>query len=462
MLVGIAAQAIALDADVGAGRPPDGFSSGAIQQAREALSPAMCLLRYSVEITNPSSGEISRRGGYSLGLMVAPDGLVMAHGHLLLENRRPENIKVKIGDDDETEYDAVMLKKPDDLNVTFLRIKTEKPVEFPFVQFEEGSELELGEPVLLFGLLRESLDYARGLQLRRVGAILEEPRTTYCLDESVSFGYIGGPVVTAQGQVVGVLGFDLSASEGGEIYTRSGHPLIFQTSLFERYLATPPSEEAVQVSKENAWLGVFTQPLTDDLADYWDLPKKGGVVVSTVLTGSPADRAGLRMGDVIVDFNGTPVTAKRDQEVVAFTKLVRESPLNEPLTVAFLRDGEPTEIRLTLRPRPKSGRDAEEFEDEIFGLTVREITTDVRIVMNISDDVQGVLVRRVKSGSPAALAGIRRSYLIMSVGGRPTGTLEDYKRAVQAEADAKSDEITLFCRVGANTAFFRIQPRWDE
>jgi serine protease Do len=269
-------------------------------------------------------------------------------------------------------------------------------------------------------------------------------------------------VITRDGKVAGVVGFDLSAAEGGDIYTRSGHPLVFQTALFREYIENPPSSEATETGGEDAWLGVFTQPLTDDLAAYWDLPPDGGIIVSTVIPGSPADKSGLRMGDVIVSFNGRPIHAKEDPDVVTFTKVVRESPLGEPLPLQLYRDGEPMEMRLTLLPRPKSGRDANELEDTTFGLTVRELTTDVRIALNLSDEIDGVIVRRVTSGSPAALAGLRPGFVIMTIGGRPVGSLTEYAEAVAAEEEAGNPEVTLFCRVGANTAFFRLQPRWEN
>ena len=460
--VGMVLQSAAVSAQGDAAPLQDGFSRALIQEAYADLSPAMCVLRYSIEITNPSSGEVTRRSAYSLGLMVASDGLILGHGHLQIENRQPINIRVTVGEDDDAEYEAELLEKPDDINVTFLRIRSDEPLDFPYVHFASGDDLELGEPILLLGLMRESLDYARGIKIRRVGAILDEPRTTYALDSATGFGYIGAPALNDSGEVVGVVGFDMSSAEGGDIYTRSGHPLLYQSELFQRYIETPPGEQSEGTGKEDAWLGVFTQPLTDKLATYWKLPQDGGIVVSTVLPGSPADRAGLRSGDVILDFDGHVVTAKQDQDVVAFTKMVRESPLDEPLSIQLLREGEAMEIRLTLLPRPTSGRDAREIEDSLFGLTIREITTDARIVMNLSEDIQGVIIRRVKSGSPAALARIRPGFVVMSIDGQAVTSVDEYISAVEAVAESKPTEVRVFCRVGANTAFFRIQPRWEE
>ena len=462
LTVALLSQADALGGDASVNAAFDGLTQFRIQEAYETYDPAICLLTYTTEVTN-RSGEISKRNNHAIALIVSPDGLVMSHGHMLLPNRKPFNIKVVVGTgDDETEYDATLLDKPDDINVTFLRIRTDEEIEFPHVRFSEEDDIELGAPVFLIGVLGKSFDYAHIVQTLRIGAVLEEPRTTYCLDQPISFGYVGGPVMNAQGDAIGVLGFDLSSAEGGDLYTRNGHPLLYQAELFRQYIENPPSEDGPDSDTEDAWLGVFTQPLFDDLAEYWGLDKTGGVVVSTVIQGSPAAKAGLRAGDVIIDFNGTAVTAKQDQDVLGFTKLVRESELGDIVPIRLIRDGNPTEIEIELTARPKSREDALEFQDEIFGLTVQEITQDVRIMLNLTKDLKGVIVRRVRQGSSANLARLRPGFIILAFGEHQIASVEDFENAVAAIIKDQPDEFTVFCRVRANTAFFRIQPRWND
>lgn len=457
-VVFLAAACVAPLAAAGAGATTDGFSQNVVEKSFNAARPSLCLLEYSLEITNSSTGEVSLREANSTGVVVSADGLILSQGHIVLENRRPLNIKASFLSNPQKKYDVVLLHKPEDINLSFLRM-TSPPARLAHLTFDEGPALSIGEPLLVLGLLREQLDYAHALQIRRVGAILKEPRMTYALDDAVPFGFVGGPVVNQAGEVVGVIGFDLSPQEGGELYTRSGHPLVYQSALFNKYIAAPPSEET-SGAREDAWLGVYTQPLTDDFAEYWKLPKNGGLVVSTVIPGSPADHAGLRMGDVVTSFNGRAMTAKQDADVLGFTKIVRESPLNEPLPLTLLRGGETLDLRLTLLPRPKSGREAQEIEDTVFGLTVRELTTDVRIALNLSEDVQGVIVRRVRSGSAAAIGGIRPGFVVLALGGRPSPNLQAFTNAIEAEKKARNSEVTFFCRIGGNTAFFRLQPRW--
>jgi len=440
----------------------DGLSQALIERAYDEVAPAIGLVSYTAENTQLSTGKITKRKNDALGLVVAPDGLVLTHGHILLENSQPMNIRVTVGQgEDEHVYDATLLKKPDDVNVCFLRLESEEPLDLPYVKFTPGATLALGEPVVLFGILAAPLDFTPSAATGRIGAVLDKPRTIYCLGSSVRFGFVTGPVVNAQGQVVGVVGFDLSPSEGGELYVRSGHPLVYQAGLFAQYLAEPPSETAIAQDRDDAWLGVFTQPLTDDLAEYWGLEQDGGVVISTVVAGSPADQAGFRSGDVITEFDGLAVRPRLDREIAQFTKLVRETGVEKEVDVAFVRDGRPMHAAVDLAARPTPSREAAEHTDDLFGLTVRELTTDVRILLNLPDVVQGVIVRRVRGGSSAQLAGMRPGIIIMDFGGYPVTNLADFRDAFAKVAAAKPEEVTAFCRAGSATGFFRLEPRWE-
>ena len=363
----------------------------------------------------------------------------------------------------ENKYDAELLQKPDDINISFLRITGAGKETFPYAKFATGIPLKIGEPVLLVGLLSETLDFARGTYPCRIGAILDKPRTTYCLDSAIRFGFVAGPVFNTNNQIIGVIGFDLTPNEGGDLYVHSGHPLIYQANLFKKYIETPQNkiETSKQNNTEEAWLGIFTQPLNDDFAEYWKLPHDGGLIVSSVVQSSPAETAGFQQGDIITNFNDIPIKAKLDREVAGFTKLVRDSGTGKEVTIKFLRNGKPMETHVTLAGRPKSSRDAGEYKDEILGLTVREITTDVRIVLNLSEDVKGVIVRRIRSAGVADLAGMKPGVIIMGLGNHPVTSIEEFKQILATLAEKKPKEITAFCRAGAATGFFRLEPRWD-
>jgi S1-C subfamily serine protease len=435
----------------------DGFSQALLEEQYNRIVPAMVLIGYSSEITNAQSGEISKRDSIGLGLIVSADGLIMTHGHMVLDNLQPFNIVVTVGEGaDEQEYSATVLKKPDDLNVVFLRIESEETLNLPFVKFEKDATLKLGSPIAVFGMMSETFDYSKSFIESRIGAILEKPRKTYCLNSSIRFGYVNGPVINDLGQIIGVVGYDLSRGEGGDLYVRSGHPLLFQSELFQKYIDNPNVEDDSDV----AYFGVFTQPLTDDFATYWGLEKKGGLIVSTVVPGSPAATAGFLSGDIITEFDGTPIKAKQDRDILGFSKLVRESGTGRSVAVKFLRGGEPMSIDVQLLARPRTKGDAQEFETESLGMTVREITRDVRIALNLAEDVQGVIVRRVKSGGAASLGRMRPGLIIMSLGDHAITNLDDFRLAVENINEQKPTELTVFVRAGTATGFLRIEPRW--
>jgi serine protease Do len=438
----------------------DDFTVQALQGDYDRVIPAICQVLFTQEVTDPRTGETVRRNGTCLGLIVRADGLVMAQGHLSVENAIPVDLRVKVGRGGaEKEYPAVALHKPGDVNVMFLQAQSDTPLNLPHVTFTP-QPLRVGEPVALVGLTGETLDFEPGVFVDRVAAVLTQPRTTYCLANNLRFGCLTGPVVNARGNLVGVAGVDLSRADGGELYTRSGHPLVYQAELFQKYIDTPPEREDTHKAEDNAWLGVFTQPLKDDYAEYWGLEKTGGLVVSTVVPNSPAANAGVQAGDVIKAFDGKPQRFTQDRDVLAFTKLVRDTGTGKTVPMDLLRDGKPLTVQVTLGTLPRSAQEADEFEDAVLGLSVREITRDVRITLNIAEDVRGVIVRKVKSGSVAQVGKMRPGVILLALGDYPVASIADFEAAMAKLGEAKPAELAVFARVGPQTGFFRLKPKW--
>ena len=460
MLANIAAICITLSAQAALS---DGLSQADIAAAYDRIAPAVGVLRYSSEITNPNSGDVSKRDTVTLAVCVRADGLMMAHGHMVLEDNEPFNVTVTLGEaGNETEYEADVLPKPEDVNVVFMKLKSDKPLNLPVVRFTTREKFGIGAPLFCVGLLGDTFDFAKGITTTRIVATLDSPRDYYAIGVAARSGLVGAPLVDDSGAAVGVVGFDLARQEGGDLYVRSGQPLMYQASLFAKYIENPPVKQEDKAPAGDAWLGVFTQPLSDDLAEYWGLKHDGGLVVSTVVPNSPAATSGLQPGDVITSFNGAPIVAKLDRDVLSFTKLVRDAGPNSTVKIAYLRGGQPAEVSCQLMERPRSSRDAAEFEDNVLGLTVREITTDVRIALNLAQDVEGVIVRRVKSGSPAQIGKMVPGVIVLSIGEQKVTNIAEFKAALEKLAQEKPGEVSIFARAGATTGFFRIAPRWEN
>jgi len=248
------------------------FTSEILQSAYNRWAPALCILKFTQEVTDPRTGELQQQNGTALAVVVSPEGLLLSNGHLQRENISTSNFRAAIQRDGrEMEYGAVLLEKPKDINVSFLKITSEEPLNLPFIRFARGASLEIGDEVAILGLMGETMDFHQSLIIARISAVVQEPRTTYCLDNALRLGYVSGPVINSQGEVVGVTGFELSTAEGGDLYTRNGHPMVFQTDLFIDYVDRPPAERSDTNTADEAWLGVLTQPLAEDYAEYWGL-----------------------------------------------------------------------------------------------------------------------------------------------------------------------------------------------
>ena len=439
------------------------FAPETIREVFEEFKEALVVVEYSIEYYDPRRQQDVKRDLHCLGVVVDRSGLVMVRGHVSLNNVKPFNIRVRV--DSGTRYDATVLQKDKRINVAFVKLAPSEEdednggIDLPFVTFAESPSLSVGDEVMVLGILPEVLDYEKTFHVGHVAATIETPRLVYTTDFAVPYGMVGGPVINAEGEAVGVIGYDLSSREGGDIYVRAGYPLLYTADLFQQLIDNPPTEEK---DLEEAWLGIFIQPLTDDLAEYWGLDKTGGVVASTVIKDSPAERAGLVRGDVIVVFDGKPITFKEDSEMRDFTRLVRESGIGRAAPVTVMRDGQAIELSVALVETPKTTAEAEKHEDEGFGLTVREITADFIIVSDLDPDIKGVVVDRVERAGWASLAGMVPGDIIKEIDGKQVASLEEFKEILTDIKERKPKQIAVFIERGRRTGFLRIEPDWEE
>jgi len=197
---------------------------------------------------------------------------------------------------------------------------------------------------------------------------------------------------------------------------------------------------------KRAWMGVSLAELTPELADGFGLQDRRGVLVQEVIEGQPAQRAGLKRNDVIVELNGEPVT-----EMQKFRIRIADMPVGSRVQLVVLRDGKRVPITLTLAERtdetvaqvaPNGGGDAA----SLGGLRVRDLTAAERDGAGVS---AGVVVTDVRDGGAAEDAGLQPGDLIEEVGGKPVSTSAAFGRALrEAKAAGKRNAVLLVTRDG--------------
>ncbi|MGH9889225.1 MAG: PDZ domain-containing protein, partial [bacterium] len=200
------------------------------------------------------------------------------------------------------------------------------------------------------------------------------------------------------------------------------------------------------------YLGVTIQPLPRELARYWGEPEVHGVVVGSVAHGSPAEAAGIAVGDVLVSFDGESLRAEKDEDLGQFQRLVAQKSVGKDVAIDLIRGGKHQSLHAKLAVQPKFVADEEETP---HGFTVEEVTEATFRGQRLPQR-EGVLISFVEPGSEADEAGMQRGDLIVEVEQDPIVTLADFRRVI---VEKKDKPFLVRALRGDDTRFMLVNPR---
>ncbi len=454
-----------------------------IARALARFGPSVVPVHYTLRLLEtPRGGQGDKVEGVMCGVLVGSDGLVVTMADVFPDlEGDPRQIFVPVaftirppgGGDHRAR--AVGLDRA--LNLAFLRL--ERPEEFPArgVTFARRAPVP-GERVLLLGLLGEQHRRAPTITQTRIAAVLNRPHTMFTVDTLVQDLTIGGLVVSLKGDALGIVGEDTlvnppagpsDMAAAGNVLSlfsslsqgqRPGYPVVFPyRGLLAERLASPPPIDENEWSNRG-WLGIIMQPLSRELADYWRVPGPGGVVIGAVLDGSPAEAAGLQVGDVILQVDHAPVPVREQKDLGRFRDMVQTAGVGREVPLLVFRDGSQRLVPLTLASRPKTVYLAEEEKDETFGLTVKEITFDFLQATNMPSSTRGVFVAEVENAGWADVGGISLNDVIMQIDGRDVASVESYREVMEEVRARRPREVVFFVRRGPLTQFVAVKADW--
>jgi serine protease Do len=222
----------------------------------------------------------------------------------------------------------------------------------------------------------------------------------------------------------------------------------------------PPSESDRVGRPLRPWLGVQTQVLTREIADALGVAGKQGVRVTHVVPESPAARAALAVGDLLLKLDGRVIPANSPTDTEVFDNLVRQYAVGAEIAFDGLRGGEPLAAKATLVAAPAATGDLDTFKDETFELTVRELPLAERLAEQLPVDAPGVRVTTVQPNGWAALAGIGPGDIIVSIEGQVVRTVADAEQLLTGFRETKPKQVVFFVRRGVGTGFAEVEPRW--
>lgn len=366
------------------------------------------------------------------GFIIDREGYILTNNHVV---EKASSIKVKLSD--EKEYDASVVGRDSKTDIALIKINAKQGL--PAVVFGDSDKLEVGDWVVAignpFGLehtVTAGIVSAKG---RVIGA---GPYDDFIqTDASINPGNSGGPLLNLKGEVVGI---NTAMFSGGQ-----GIGFAIPINVARDMLSQLKSKGKVA----RGWLGVVIQKVTPEIAKSFDLKETEGALVSDVVEQGPADKAGIRRGDVIVTYNGKPV---KDSE--SLPKMVGSTEIGKKAKIGIIRDKKRLELEAVIGELPEEGARASrkpEVEKD-FGLAVQEITPEIAKHFGLKDKI-GVIVTDVTPGSPAQDADIRSGDIIKEIGRRTVKNMADFKK-ILADTNLKEGVVMLIKR--DNSTFYTV------
>jgi len=222
----------------------------------------------------------------------------------------------------------------------------------------------------------------------------------------------------------------------------------------------PETQDEKPARPAKAWLGVQTQVLTSQLAEALQLEGKKGVRVTQVIPASPADQAGIKVGDVFLKLDGQVIAASTPSDQELFENLIRAYKVASAAELSGVRDGQPLQLTATLGRQPKSAAELPEYKDDRFEFTAREISLAERVEDKIPTDENGLRISTVQNAGWAALAGLGAGDVLLALDGRKVSTVAELETMLKQFRETKPRRVVFFVRRGIHTFYLELEPKW--
>jgi serine protease Do len=333
-------------------------------------------------------------------------------------------------------------------DIAVIRIKPDG--ELPVVPLGDSDEIRVGDWAIAIG---NPLGQLQGTVT--VGVISAKGRSSLAIeggtpdyqdfiqtDASINFGNSGGPLVNARGEAIGI----------NTALNPSGQGLGFAIPI--NMAKTISAQLIASGHVVRAYLGIMPQELTPALAESWGIGAQKGVVVGSVQAGTPAESAGLRTKDLILEFDGTSVS-----DVARFRRLVAETEVNKKVRLRVLRAGEIQDIYVTLAERPDETAEVPEEKpdrSDWIGLEVAPVEGEIAEDLGLRAG-DGVVITGVRSGSPAEEAGLSEGDVVREINDRAIDDVDEFEDVVERVSTSKRPIVFLVQR-GDFTTFVAVRP----
>ncbi len=353
------------------------------------------------------------------GFIISEDGYVVTNHHVI---KNATNIIIRLTNKKEYKGNDVKIIGSDSrTDVALLKIETKE--RLPYLKFGDSDKIKVGDwvmavgnPFNLEGTVTVGVISAKG---RSHIPLSEGPDLQNFLqtDAAINPGNSGGPLLNLQGEVIGI-NTAITSTSGGNIGIGFAIPINLAKNIIE--------ELKSKGKVTRGYLGVYLEDLTEDMKNALNLSSLDGVMINEVIANSPADNAGIKEGDVIIEYDGKKVT-----DVQSFRIMVASTTPGRTVRLKLIRNGKEMDLKVKIgEMKEEVAGVVGEKQGAELGLQVVDIDSPDAKVYNISAK-KGVVVTNVESDSPAGNAGLQTGDVIISIDNKKIDDISDFKKAVK-------------------------------
>jgi serine protease Do len=356
------------------------------------------------------------------GFIVSPDGYIVTNNHVI-----KDATQVTVILNDGKEYTATVKGSDSRTDLAVLKIDASN---LPYLTFGDSDNLKVGEwvvaagnPFGLEGTITKGIVSAKGRQDLGIATYEDFIQT----DAAINPGNSGGPLLNVRGEVIGV---------NTAIFSRSGGYMGIGLAIPSKMVQPVIDQIMEKGSVRRAYLGIILQPIDKELSNALNLPNQEGVLISEIVKDSPAAKGGLLQGGIIVQCNGKPI-----KNVNKFRNDIALMNPGSTVELKILRNNKQQTLKITLGEQSNAEVISAEVTQKL-GIELESLTPELAAKLGYSSDTTGVVISKVKPGSPSAMAGLRSGFLITGVAidwnnQKPVKTLGDFDTALEQLGDKK-------------------------
>lgn len=383
----------------------------------------------------PNQEQVPERrvGGIGSGFIIDPEGYIVTNNHVA-EDADKITVTLQGG----KTFDAELIGADPKTDLALVKVEADEPL--PYVEWGDSDTARVGDWIIAvgnpFGLgqtVTTGIISARG---RSIGA---GPYDDFLqVSAPINRGNSGGPTLDTHGRVIGV---------NTAIFSPSGGSVGIGFAIPSNMAADVVAQLKEHGKVERGWLGVMIQSVNEDLAAGLNLPSAEGAIVSQVTPGGPAEKAGIRQGDVIIAVNG-----ERIEEMRELPRVIAGIEAGDTASIEIWRDGREMTVDAAIGSMPEEQQVAASDErgggtEDALGLRLAQLDAATRERLGLEDSVEGVLITGVRSDSPAADKGLSAGDVIVSVENqRVTSPADVRERIAAAKKDDRKALVMLVAR----------------